>query len=659
MPILLAILFLLGWSTTSGEVTVSRLGNAQSSILYREYDLAGGKSEFVLGTSVLGSPDLWLPRFVLYQPVARLPQKAGGLYADTLLWNRWTLGLNGENGLLECPLPMSLHPDTPVLHLAWERYAFTGNSLRMEFQRALVPSVFFDLGLVTHSTDSSGAFRYQDITHQPYLGTLKRDSSSVPLSGRNLAFDDFSLHPRILWHGSRLNLAVNAALLRFKSDDATRKSPTPSANDPWILTFADAPFTVKTRSSGVGVEMEYQASSNIKISWQHQYTDLNHNWINTPGQAFYATRHDSTIAADTSSDYTVTPAHDTTWLDTTTSANDYTQHSQQHTGKVQVVLPGIFGDLGIQYESRLFNRWRNAHFTDQNTTLWEDREQLSWSQEHALKRPFANVTTHAQLGFQRNSSSFDKQELAPALSANTEMNLPLNLFVQGGGLYNTRFPDAEQTRFSYSGRATWANANLVAEKHCILDAAMTWKTPRLKAGIGIQRESVQNPIRLGWISSNASSLPDSVAFRWVNQDSLSNLAWRLSMGGQLGNWLMDIERTSVLHRSRRAPENPTRTYQGSVTWTKDAVNGKLHLRMRWGFQWIGNREDFALASTGEAVRVQLPHEWLLNFEARMRIQSFELYSRINNLNHTRRTPGAGYAPEGVEFRYGIEWTLLN
>ena len=49
----------------------------------------------------------------------------------------------------------------------------------------------------------------------------------------------------------------------------------------------------------------------------------------------------------------------------------------------------------------------------------------------------------------------------------------------------------------------------------------------------------------------------------------------------------------------------------------------------------------------------------LDFEARMQILSFELYSRIENMNHSIYMPASGYTPEGLRFAYGIVWTFGN
>jgi len=47
----------------------------------------------------------------------------------------------------------------------------------------------------------------------------------------------------------------------------------------------------------------------------------------------------------------------------------------------------------------------------------------------------------------------------------------------------------------------------------------------------------------------------------------------------------------------------------------------------------------------------------LNFKSSMQIQSFNIFMRIENMNHSLMEPEVGYTPPGIRFAYGIEWTL--
>lgn len=74
---------------------------------------------------------------------------------------------------------------------------------------------------------------------------------------------------------------------------------------------------------------------------------------------------------------------------------------------------------------------------------------------------------------------------------------------------------------------------------------------------------------------------------------------------------------------------------------------------------VWRRYDCAVNEDGLPEIIPLNKYLALNFEAKMQILSFELYSRIDNLNHSKYKPAAGYTPEGMRFSYGIIWTFGN
>jgi hypothetical protein len=610
------------------EVAISRAAVPEPGLMFREFDLPGSKSEFVLGTSVQGSPDLILPRLGLFQPVSRLPQKASGLYSSALIWDPWTIGMNGENGLLREKSSMIASLDTPQIILDWQRSAFTGNSLRLDFQRSLVDSLFLDFGMVTHSTDSSGIFRYQDITHQPYLGTLKRDSSSVPLSGRNLAFDTFIMQPRLLWKTQNGSVGVSSTWFRLRNDDATRQNPIVDSLNPAQLNFADAPFTLRTRLNSLGAEATYRKFGG-SITWWHQRTSLENIWINTP----------STIQDSVD-----------------TLVNDQ-YLSQIQSGQVTLSLPWQEVQAILQYESRT------------HALLWEDRELGYLQYADSFFTPSASWNTRAQLGMQRNSSTFDKVFYEPAFSLEANALFRDHFGLEAQVRRHQRFADAEETRHDELGRQVFSNPNLRTEERRTGQVALSYHAPAFSYGLGLRRESSKNAIAMGWLAHPTESvLPDSLAFRLVNMDSIGNLSWRCFGGFHLGNWDFWMEREASLQRwlaledgtySRSVPSSPTHTYKGTVVWSKLLVNEKLKVDIRWDFQWLGDREDYYLTPEGLATRETLPKNLLLNFEARMKINTFSLYTRLENLNHTKLTLGSGYAPPGVTFRYGILWELFG
>ena len=77
----------------------------------------------------------------------------------------------------------------------------------------------------------------------------------------------------------------------------------------------------------------------------------------------------------------------------------------------------------------------------------------------------------------------------------------------------------------------------------------------------------------------------------------------------------------------------------------------MSVRVDW--QWFGERYDCTIGENG-APELELMKKYLaLDFEARMQILTFELYTRIENFNHSIYMPASGYTPEGLRFAYGI------
>lgn len=73
----------------------------------------------------------------------------------------------------------------------------------------------------------------------------------------------------------------------------------------------------------------------------------------------------------------------------------------------------------------------------------------------------------------------------------------------------------------------------------------------------------------------------------------------------------------------------------------------------------GWHEDISEDDDSHLAIVRLNKYLALDFEARMNILNFDLYTRIENLNHSQYMPAGGYTPEGLRFLYGIVWSFRN
>ena len=86
-----------------------------------------------------------------------------GIYTTRLGFDPSRLSLNGENGILfeeRHGIPV----DTPITDVAWERGAFDGNALHLDFRRLVTDSVTLDFGVQSRSNKNSKEYEYQNVT---------------------------------------------------------------------------------------------------------------------------------------------------------------------------------------------------------------------------------------------------------------------------------------------------------------------------------------------------------------------------------------------------------------------------------------------------------------------------------------------------------------
>ena len=138
----------------------------------------------------------------------------------------------------------------------------------------------------------------------------------------------------------------------------------------------------------------------------------------------------------------------------------------------------------------------------------------------------------------------------------------------------------------------------------------------------------------------------------------------MAAGISIGNWQLYLEREQSLAKENRPIDVTDLYYKGYIRWSDKFVKNRLGVSVAFNFTWFGNRYDLQVTEDEETEKevlevVELKHYLALNFEARMRILTFSLYTRIDNLNHSLYEPAAGYRPEGIRFLYGITWSFDN
>ena len=636
--ILFSVLFTQAFAEVStpapvvSEVDASRWVTEIPEIGQRTYDLAGQKSEWVLGTSLMGNPDLTFSVMGLGSPTHRLPSKLAGLNTTRLTFDATQLNLNGDNGVLrEAPREQPI--DTPITRITWERFAFSGNSFGLTFQRLLMDSIQLDLGLSSHSNLYSDDFRYQDVTHQPYFA-LGRDSSSIPFSGRNIAMNSMHIRPAVTWYFQKAEISFEASFLNIDDDDVPNYHIIRDSSDYSTLEYLTTPFNASVQSRTYGVSASWRPFSFLKA-----------------GASVYSGTHEI--------DYDSLPNYATgvdTLADTLNALGGVITDTTWYGIERSVLYETVNGSFMLGSRSVIFNPslHMDYEFVTADNRFEEDRE-LGYLQ---LEDTLGMLMFRTQSGLLRNSHIDDSVQYAGLFSANATLNLPANLQALLSYRSDTRFPDIDELRYINTGRYAFPNKNLKPEERQRTTADLQWDAGGLFYGLGIRHEKMEHPIRPQWVLGEGLDSIES-AFKWINLKEAETVDWIVTAGIQLGNWQLHVERSAVLNRRVKLIDTPELFYKGSLFWSDRFVSNRLGVSVRWDFQWFDSRWDCEVDEDGLPQLVELKHYLALNFEARMQILTFELYTRIDNLNHSMYEPAAGYAPEGLRFLYGIVWSFDN
>ena len=632
-------------------------------VMQRTYDVSGQKSEWVLGSSILGSPELPATSLGIGTLSKRYPSKLAGIYTTRLSFDASTLSLNGENGILfeeRHGIPV----DTPITDVNWERGPFEGNALRLEFRRLITDSVTLDLGVASHSDMLSKPFEYQPVTHSPFFA-LGRDSVEIPFGGRNIAMNSMHIQPIITWRFGYGKAFFKINYFSLDNADNTTHKVLLDTLDPTIRDFQTDPYkiVIETRTYGGGVE--FYPIKNLTLGTELHYGNHEMELNNL-----------SRIKKD---------------IDTTLSEWGYpvAKINYYDTSKVRN-YETILGNFEARYNMFLNPRFRFEYEFLNTEETGNDKKKRQYYQDREIGYAevsdtlFGKALFRVQAGMQRNSSLLDTVEFAPAFSLDGTYLLPYHLMVNASYRHDNKFPDVNHIKLVETGRVAFPNEDLTYEVRDRATATISWKMRDVFYGLGLRYEHANDLIKPSWAirgkldttfvdttyiadyetyetrDTTIAHPNDSLesAFRYENLDHAHTLDWIMQIGFRLGNWKFYFERGQKITRTKLF-DTPSLYYKGSIHWQNRFVKDRLGVSVRVDFQWFNNRYDCTINEKGEPEIVELSHYLAMDFEARMQILSFELYSRIENFNHSIYMPESGYTPEGLRFAYGIVWTFGN
>jgi len=617
------------------ETDVGRWVLPHRELMQRTYDVSGQKSEWVLGTSILGNPELDPYTMGIGSVSQRFPSKLSGLYATRLGYDATRLSLNGENGILfeeRHGIPV----DTPITDLAWERSTFEGNALRLDFRRLVTDSVAFELGIQSHSNMGTKEYAYQNVTHSPYF-SLGRDSTNIPFGGRNIEVNTMHLQPMLTWRFGLGKAFFKMNYLSLENRDNTSHRVLLDTLDKSVRTFQTNAFTIDQKSVTYGTGLEFYPVKNFTIGTSIHY-GTHEIEMDSLGTLF----KDTLFYVDTlGKEHT-----DSIYYDTTRAYTYETILGEFHTGMATLLNPTI------KFEYEFLNT--DEELKNRDREFYQDRE-VGYLQ---LADTLGIVMFRTQMGMQRNSSLFDEVDFAPAYSADATVQLPFHFRLNGTFRHDNKFPDVWQQKFTEVGRVSFPREDLKTEVRNRQTANLGWYSREVFYGLGFRHETAEDLIRQRWVKGYGLESVER-AFQWSNVGEVESYDWLFQVGFRLGNWKFFLERGQTLDRDYKLLDTPELYYKGSIHWQNRFVYDRLGVSVRVDWQWFDNRYDCTINEQG-LPELQEMHKYLaLDFEARMQILSFELYNRIENFNHSIYMPAAGYTPEGLRFAYGIVWTFRN
>ena len=623
-------------------------------VMQRTYDVSGQKSEWVLGTSILGSPELHMRSLGIGTLSKRYPSKLAGIYTTRLSYDASTLALNGENGILfeeRHGIPV----DTPITDINWERGAFEGNALRLEFRRLVTDSVTLDLGVSSHSDMLSKPYEYQPVTHSPFFA-LGRDSTEIPFGGRNIAMNSMHLQPIVTWRFGFGKAFFKINYLSLDNADNTTHKVLLDTLDPTVRKFQTDPYRIiiETRTYGGGVE--FYPVKGLTLGTEIHYG--NHE-IDLRGLSRIRNGMDTTYNEDD------LPVIKVNYYDTSKVRNYET----------------ILGSFDARYNMFLNPKIHFEYEFLNTEETGNDKKKREYYQDREIGYAevsdtlFGKALFRVQAGLQRNSSLLNTVDFAPAFSVDGTYLLPYHLMASASYRHDNKFPDVNHIKLVETGRIAFPNEDLKHEVRDRATANIVWQKRDVFYGLGLRYEHANNLIKPSWavrgrldttftydafFDTTYADVADSVqsAFRYENLDHAHTLDWLMQVGFRLGNWKFYLERGQKITRTKLI-DTPSLYYKGSIHWQNRFVKDRLGVSVRVDFQWFNNRFDCTINEKGEPELVQLKKYLAMDFEARMQILSFELYNRIENFNHSIYMPESGYTPEGLRFAYGIVWTFGN
>lgn len=242
-----------------------------------------------------------------------------------------------------------------------------------------------------------------------------------------------------------------------------------------------------------------------------------------------------------------------------------------------------------------------------------------------------------------------------------------SVFASAGWSRSVLLPGFEELARPDVFRPRLDTAGLSAETRDLGEARLRWAAWGFAAEAGGALLMVGNAIRPRVLPSATS--PDTLdrdeALRPINHTETIR-GFSLD-GGLHASWRWFLASSRVGYGRTGLPgealggeadlSDPRWRTRSSLRWTADLLPGRFRASTAlalatWSESWI-----YVPSNSGQAVLLELPTSWGLDFEARCEIRTFEIFWRMENLGDKKQYVLPGWTPLGVRAGWGVVWSF--
>jgi hypothetical protein len=571
--------------------------------------------------------------------------------------------------------------DTPLTRLRWQRGALVFNQFQVDLDRALAGGSYVGFSYASQTADSQG-YDYSFNVHQPYLSgwgalgklyaPIDRDSASLVIEGLSPSTEANHMRPRLgFWIDSNQVLELFYDRVRNRTNLAMPRNL-------FQRDSALAPLGSLFESDGLGL-----LYGGMRGAWSYSA-----GYVHTG-----ALRSLYPVATDTSIK-TVTGVPERQWT------------TDRFEAQARGEYPSWFLQPWLRLESE---QWQGPLRMPGGASVadgegWRDRESFGFhagnqtdsrfesrSDSRSDSRTDAGWTWTYATGtaLHRESRLTDKKVWLPEGYLQSHLATPWGTHLEWGGTVRRTDPGPEMLVDDAWVLNRAASPDLEPRWEEGVQAILRQDGKRLAGYAGLESYWTQNawgprvmpsPVACADVQDSLyaglttpaciqnATLSDTLALRQRNFDSRERLQILASVSLGLGNWRLWLENRFLafdrihdgdLETPLDVTWVPQRVFRGQLHWTRRLIENRMRVLTQWNWEWISTRQAWAGNGNGTATALKLDEYLTLDFYAAMQIKTFTLHFRAQNMNHDRYAPEPGVHPPGVNFRFGIDWALMN